>query len=270
MHKGEVDMINGKKIGLVLSGGGAKGFAHVGVLKVLEQNGIVPDIIVGTSMGSIVGGLYASGLSVEKLVEESMKFKLANITDLNVFNLTKEGIVAGNKLMRYIDKISGKANIEDFNIKYACVACDVKTCSEYIFTEGKFSVAARTSSSIPGIFAPYKYKNMMLVDGGVLNNNPTNVAYSLGADYVIDVDCIGDAYQTTEIKGVVDILMTCFSALQYRYEKSIKRKYDAKIVISNFKYSYSERTPEGIKAILLSGETEGNKKIKKIKKDLGI
>ena len=99
-------MINGKKIGLVLSGGGAKGFAHVGVLKVLEQNGIVPDIVVGTSMGSIVGGLYASGLSVDQLIDESKKFKLVNITDINVFNLMKEGIVAGNKLMRYIDKIS--------------------------------------------------------------------------------------------------------------------------------------------------------------------
>ena len=263
-------MINGKKIGLVLSGGGAKGFAHIGVLKVLEQNGIVPDIVVGTSMGSIVGGLYASGLSVDQLLDETKKFKLVNITDINVFNLMKEGIVAGNKLMRYIDKISNDAKIEDFKIKFACVACDVKTCSEYIFTEGKLSVAARTSSSIPGIFAPYRHKNMLLVDGGVLNNNPTNVAYTLGADYVIWVDCIGDAYRTTEIRGIVDILMTCFSALQYRYEKAVKRRYDAKIVISNFQYSYSERTPEGIKNIILSGETEMNKKIKKIKKDLGM
>ena len=172
--------------------------------------------------------------------------------------------------MKYIDKISHNAKIEDFKIKYACVAVDIKTCSEYIFTEGKLSVAARTSSSIPGIFAPYKHKNMLLVDGGVLNNNPTNIAYNLGADYVIDVDCIGDAYKTTEIKGIIDILMTCFSAIQYRYEKVLKRKCDAKITISNFKYSYSERTPEGIKDIILSGETETNKKIKKIKRDLGI
>lgn len=261
-------MINGKNIGLVLSGGGAKGFAHIGVIKVLESNGIKPDIVVGTSMGSTMGGLYASGMSIENLEKEARKFKVTNIIDVNLFNMVRQGVVVGNKFVKYIDKYAKTKNIENFPIKYACVACDLKTGKEYVFNSGKFSIATRASCSIPGIFAPLKKDGMLLVDGGVINNNPTELAYQMGADYVIDVDCIGKAYLLKDIKTVTDILMSSFSLTQFLYNKKTVKKADAKIVISNFDYSYFEHSKEGIIDIIHSGEIMATKKIKKIKDDL--
>lgn len=261
-------MINGKKIGLVLSGGGAKGFAHIGVLKALEENGIKPDIVVGTSMGSTMGGLYASGMPVHIMEKKARNFKLNDIVDVNIFNIVRQGIVVGNKFVKYMDKLSKNANIEDFAIKFACVACDLKTGKEYVFDKGKFSVATRCSCSIPGIFAPYKMGEMLLIDGGVVNNNPTELAYQMGADYVIDVDCIGRAYLLKDIKNTTDILMSSFSLTQFLYNQKTKKKAEAKIVISNFEYGYFEHSKEGIVDIIHSGEIETLKKIKKIKSDL--
>lgn len=263
-------MINGKKIGLVLGGGGSKGFSHVGVLKVLQQNGIVPDIIVGTSMGSVIGGLYASGMPLDKMEAECLKFKITNLFDLNVFNITKQGIIAGNKFIKMIDKYTQNAIIENFAIKYACVACDLKTGKEFVFDKGKLSVAARTSSSVPGIFAPLKMDGMLLVDGGVINNIPTNVAYNMGADYVISVDCIGDEYLIPNIKSVFDILMSSFSLTQYHLHKERGYKTNAKIKINNRFNSYIDVKKEVIMQNIKMGEVAANKKIAKIKKDLGI
>src|SRR5574344_914572 len=185
-------MINGKKIALVLSGGGSKGFAHIGVLNALENNGIIPDIIVGTSMGSVVGGLYASGMSTKEMTDESQKLKFSDFVDINLFGILKNGVLAGNTLIKYLDKISHNALIENCKIKFACVSCDLYTGKQYIFDSGKLSVALRCSSAVPGIFAPYKFDGKLLVDGGVVNNNATDIAYKMGADYVISVDCIGE------------------------------------------------------------------------------
>ena len=262
-------MINGKKIGLVLSGGGAKGFAHIGVLKVLEQNGIVPDIIVGTSMGSTMGGLYASGMSLNELELKCLELKPIDLFDLNAFNITKAGIIAGKKFIKLIEKNTKQQLIEDFPIKYACVACDIKTGKEYIFDKGKFSVATRTSCAIPGIFAPVKKDDMMLVDGGVINNIPTNVAYDMGADYVISVDCIGENYLIKNMKSVIDIVMTSFSITQYLLNKCRGYKADTKVVINN-ENSYLVAKKEITKQNISLGETEALKVIDKIKQDLGI
>ena len=263
-------MINGKKIGLVLSGGGAKGFAHVGVIKVLEENGIKPDIVVGTSMGSVIGGLYASGKDVGFLEKQSKNFKISSLIDINVFGIIRQGLVLGKKYEKLVDKLSNNALIENFPIKYACVACDVKTGNKFVFDSGKLSIASRASSSIPGIFAPLKKDDMLLVDGGVIDNIPTDVAYQMGADYVIAVDCVGEAYLIKNLKTVTDILMSSFSLTQYLYNKKLKIRCNRKIVISNDKYSYFEHSKQGITEIIYSGQIETIKMIDKIKKDLGI
>lgn len=263
-------MVNGKKIGISLSGGGAKGFAHIGVLKVLESNGIKPDIVVGTSMGSIIGGLYASGMTIATIEKKAKNFKLTEIVDVNVFNIVKQGVIAGNKLMKYISKLAKNGNIENFPTKFACVACDLKTGKEIIFDKGSISVATRASSSIPGIFAPYKKDGMILIDGGVINNNPSELAYKMGADYVIDVDCIGKAYLIKDIKNTTDILMSSFSLTQFLYNKKSKKKVDAKIVLNNFEYSYFEHSKAGIVDIIRSGEIAATKIINKIKNDINV
>ena len=263
-------MINGKKIGLVLSGGGAKGFAHIGVVKVLEQNGIVPDIVVGTSMGSTMGGLYASGMSVDELEKKALDFKVTNIFDLNMFNITRQGIIAGKKFIKFIDENTNNALIENFPIKYGAVACDIVTGKEYVFESGKFSVATRTSSSIPGLFAPLKKDGMILIDGGVINNIPTDVAYQMGADYVISVDCIGKGYLIKNVKNIMEILMSSFSITQYHLNKERGYRADTKIVIDNYSNDVFDAKREKILENINLGEKMAMEKIDKIKKDLNI
>lgn len=261
-------MINGKKIALTLSGGGSKGFAHVGVLKVLEKNGIVPDIITGTSMGSIVGGLYACGISPKVLEEKILKLKVLDFFDLNAFNIIKEGASTGKKMVRFLQRIGANVNIEDLKIKFACVACDLKTGTPYIFDKGNLAVAMRCSSSVPGLFAPYKLDDKLLVDGGVVNNNPFNVARDMGADFVIAVDCIGKACIVPNMKTVADVLMSTFSITQCKHESLRKNNSDIKLVIENEQYGYAERTKEGIKNLIHSGEIVAEKNIGRIKAKL--
>lgn len=261
-------MINGKKIGLVLSGGGSKGLAHIGVLKVLEQNGIIPDIIVGTSMGSIVGGLYASGMTTEQIENETYKVNFGEFIDLNVFNIFKQGIVAGKKLIKYIDKISNNAEIENFKIKFACVACDIIKGKPYIFGKGKLSIAVRCSSAIPGVFSPYRLNDKMLVDGGVINNRPCDIAKKLGADYIISVDAIGSGYIISPMKSVADVLMSSFNILQYQHEKLKPNIADVNISLNNKKYRFDEHTKIGMHEIIKSGEIQAKKAVEKIKNDL--
>ncbi len=262
-------MINGKKIGLVLSGGGAKGFAHVGVIKVLEENGIIPDIIVGTSMGSVIGGFYSSGMPINELEQKCIKLKLSDIFDLNMFNIIKQGIIAGKKFQKLIEKNIKHELIEDFPIKYACVSCDIKTGKEYVFYDGKFCTACRASCAMPGVFAPIKKDNMLLVDGGIANNIPTDIAYKMGANYVISVDCIGEGYLTKGIKGVFDILISSFSLTQHLLNQCRGYKTDAKIVINN-KNSYIISKKEVTQENICMGEIATQEKIDEIKKDLGL
>ncbi len=263
-------MINGKKIGLVLGGGASKGFAHIGAIKVLEKNGIKPDIVVGTSMGSVIGGLYSFGMTVEEMENTAKKFEYREIVDVNVFGMLKNGVVVGRKFLNYIDKLTNKANIEDFKTKFACNACDLKTGKEFIFDSGKLSIAVRASSSVPGVFTAIKYNDMLLTDGGVINNIPTDIAKKMGADYIISVDCIGDNYLIKDMNNTLDILMTSFNIVQHEYEKAKKNFADTKIVVENSKYGFTERTHEGILDIINMGEIATENMIVKIKSDLNM
>lgn len=263
-------MINGKKIGIALGGGAAKGFAHIGVLKVLEQTGIVPDIVVGTSMGSTIGGLYASGMAPATIEQHAYKFKLMNIVDINAFRILKQGMIAGKKFINFIDKLTGKARIENFPKQYACVTCDISTGNQYIIKTGKFSVATRCSSSMPGFFAPYKMGDMLLVDGGVVNNVPADVCFEMGADYVISVDCIGDHFLAGKTTNTIEILMSSFGVTQYLHEKSRRNRANTKITINNPKYGFFDHTLEAIENTIKLGEKYTKAKIKKIKGDLGL
>ena len=263
-------MINGKKIGVALSGGASKGLFHIGVLDVLQKNGIVPDIIVGTSMGSVIAGLYACGVSPAEMQNRFLNFKFGSFLDINVFNIFRQGVIAGKKLQKILDANTNGALIQNLKTKFACVACDIKTGKQYVFKTGKLSVAMRASCSMPGIFAPVKLNDMVLVDGGVVNNIPSDVAYNLGADYVICVDCIGDAFLTGQTKGIVDILMSSFGTTQYLHEQARNNPVNIKISITNKKFGFSEHSQQGIKSLINCGRAQAKKYINKIKADLGI
>lgn len=208
-------LAEGPKIGLVLGGGGAKGAAEVGVLKVLEKYGIKPDYIVGTSIGSIVGGLYAAGYSAAELetmfqTQEWLTLltdrssSLANepykvvdgvtyifgfpILDRQAIGL---GVMKGSSIEHLLDSMASAKGCKDFaslKIPFSCVAADIRSGKEVILHEGSVAKAMRASMAIPGVFKPVEIDNHMLVDGGMLNNLPVDVCRKMGADIIIAVD----------------------------------------------------------------------------------
>lgn len=207
------------KVALVLGGGGAKGAAEVGVLKYVEKSGVPVDIIVGTSIGSIVGGLYSVGYRSAQLdtlfrSQEWLDLLTDRDADLRhkpirtengvtyVFgvpirhksdaNLGGFGAVRGDSIVTYLTRMTKRTDSISFHtqlpIPYSCVAVDVKTMSEVVLTDGHLPLAMRASMAIPLMFKPVHYQGHVLIDGGALNNLPVDVARSMGADYVIAID----------------------------------------------------------------------------------
>ncbi len=177
------------RIGLALGGGAARGFAHIGVIKVLEQNGITPDLVVGTSAGSVVGALYAAGNNGFTLQKMAMEMDEAGITDWNVALLSKSsGLLKGEALQSYINKSVGQLPIEKMKIPFGCVATDLQTGAPILFRRGNTGVAVRASSSVPSIFQPVQIGDRSYVDGGLVSPVPVSFAREMGADLVIGVN----------------------------------------------------------------------------------
>ncbi len=177
----------GKKVSLVLSGGGARGIAHIGVIEELEKQGFEIVSVTGTSMGALVGGVYALGKMEEykNWLYSLDKVKIFNLLD---FTFGNQGIVKGNKVLRKMKDFIPDANIEDLKIAYAAVAADLINKKEVVFTSGSVFEAIRASIAIPTVFTPVKTKNGLLVDGGVLNNIPVSCAPRISGDILIVVN----------------------------------------------------------------------------------
>lgn len=173
------------KIGLVLGGGAARGFAHIGVLKVLEANGITPDVIVGTSAGSVVGAIYASGMNATDLQKNAIALEESALSD---WTLSSKGVLRGDALQSMVNRFVNNRPIESLNRRFACTAVDVNTGRLVIFERGNTGQAVRASSSVPGVFQPALINGIEYVDGGVITPVPVRVARKLGADVVIAVD----------------------------------------------------------------------------------
>lgn len=186
------------KIGLVLGGGGAKGAATIGVLEVMEEANVKVDYIAGTSIGALIGGLYASGYSTKEL------------EDL-ILSQEWETILSGSKIERLIATLLEKHHkflISDTDIPFRCVAVDYDKMTEVVLSKGPLAKAMRASMSIPGIYPPVEWGNSRLVDGGMINNLPVNVARDMGADVVIAIDLQQgegvDFGYSTGLGGLVD------------------------------------------------------------------
>lgn len=208
-------MADRPKIGLVLGGGGAKGAAEVGVLKVLERTGVKPDYIVGTSIGAIVGGLYAAGYSASELdtlfrTQEWLSLLTDRNTRLgNEPYVTENGVtyifgfpildratpgfgmMRGGRVERVLDSMfvaKGCSEFAGLKTPFRCVAADIRSAKEVVLKQGKVSKALRASMAIPGVFKPVEKDGTILVDGGMLNNLPVDLCRKMGADIVIAVD----------------------------------------------------------------------------------
>ena len=227
-----------KKVGVVLSGGGAKGMAHIGVLKVLERAGIPIDVITGTSMGSIIGGLYAIGYNANSLDsvvrKQDWSYVITDKEDLRHLSLgdrskrytyvfstnlsfkkkrsaSESGIIKGKNLAELFGQLcTGYTDSLDFSkdlkIPFACVATNIIDNSEIDFHSGRLPQAMRASMAIPAAFAPVRLGDMVLVDGGLKNNYPADIAREMGADIIIGVTVQGDPKTADDIKGTIGIL----------------------------------------------------------------
>jgi NTE family protein len=212
-----------QRVGLVLGGGAARGIAHVGVLQALEENGIYPAVIAGTSVGALVGGLYAAGVSSMRLATIVRDLKWLDLVSLRLPAINWSdpartipmGMVDLDKLMEWIDQVVGSpVTIQQLNLPFAAVATDLLSGEIVVMNEGPLAEAIRASCSVPGVFTPYHRNGRLLVDGVVVNNLPVSVAQDLGADYVIAVDLLpllGDSQ--AEPRNVVELSMTALFML---------------------------------------------------------
>ena len=172
-------------IAIALGGGGAKGFAHIGVLKVLESHGIKPKIVTGTSAGSFVGSIYASGKSPYQLQQIALQLKESDLRDLT---LNSQGIVLGQKLQNFVNRNVANKPIEQFPIRFAAVATRLDNGKKADFIKGNAGQAVRASCSIPNVFVPATIGKTRYVDGGLVSPIPVKTAKDMGADIIIAVD----------------------------------------------------------------------------------
>lgn len=188
-----------RKVGLVLGGGGARGLAHIGVLRALQREGVPIDLVAGTSMGGIVGALFAAGVPTEEIERELQRLgsprELAKLIDLR---LTQGGLLKGVRVYNLLaEKIGENVTFADLRLPLAMVAVDLYTGRQVVLKDGLVADAVRATISLPGVFEPVDLGPFRLVDGGVLNNVPVDVARQMGANLVIAVDVLPHFGQNT-------------------------------------------------------------------------
>jgi len=174
-----------KRIGVALSGGSARALAHIGVLEVLESLGVEISAVSGTSMGAIIGSLYCSGVSLKEAEDYVSDMDWRSFLLFTDFGFNKMGIINGKRVEEILDKFLGGKTFEDCQKDFCCVAADIITQKKVILNSGKLREAVRASISIPGLFDPVRFKDMVLVDGGIIENLPTKAIKSLDVDFII-------------------------------------------------------------------------------------
>lgn len=273
-----------KKVGVVLSGGGAKGMAHIGVLKVIERAGIPVDYVVGTSMGAIVGGLYSIGYdanALDSLVRcQDWRYLLSDMVEpqnqsmrerynqstyllsrpvIRTTGLAAEGgLLSGHNLANlfawltvgYHDSIS----FDNLPIPFACVATDMVDYSEVVFRSGWLSQAMRASMAIPGVFTPVRIDSMVLVDGGLKNNYPVDVARGMGADLIIGVTLQKPARTASELNNAMDILMQLVDfSVKNKFDDNVSHT-DVQVAVDAEKFTSMSFSTRAIDSLITIGE----------------
>lgn len=280
------------KIGLVLSGGSAKGLAHVGVIKVLEEIGIRPDYIGGTSMGSIVGGLYAIGYNVDSLESISLNSDWSyllgdQISRRNLALEEKEdddrffvsipvksdgiqlpsGVINGQNIESRLNTLMSPVydihNFNDFQIPFVCIATDIESGEEVVFHEGNLSRAIRASISIPSIMDPIEIDGRLLVDGGLINNFPVDRVKEMGADIIIGVDVGFTYYKKDELNSIFRILEQ--SVFFYGEEKNTRNKDMCDILIKPEFGNFSSTSFNSADSLIHIGEMAARKVLPQLK-----
>lgn len=202
------DPHSGKRVGIALGGGVARGLTHIGVLAVLEEARVPIDCIAGTSMGALIGAAYCAGLEISQLLEIASK---TGWRDICAPNWPHQGLLSFRKMEYWIVRTIGDIDVRDLTVPFAAMATDIETGEPVMLLEGPVRRVVRASCSVPGVVAPLELDGRLLCDGGISDNVPNDAARSLGADYVIGVDVFAPAYRS--YLGPVGVTMAAIEVL---------------------------------------------------------
>jgi NTE family protein len=217
------------KIGLALGGGAARGFAHIGVIKALEAQGIVPHVVVGTSAGSLVGALYAAGNNGFALHKMALEMDEAAISDWSVPLFAKAtGVLKGEALQNYVNRSVNNVPLEKLKVPFGAVATDLNSGLPILFQRGNTGVAVRASSAVPGVFQPVRIGEQSYVDGGLVAPVPVRFAREMGADFVIAVN-ISSQPDAQPSSSTLDVLLQTFAIMGQNLNQYELREADVVI-----------------------------------------
>lgn len=254
------------RIGLALGGGAARGFAHIGVIKVLEAQGIFPDVIVGTSAGSVVGAMYAAGNNGYTLQKMALDMDEATISDWSLpFFSKSSGVLKGEALQNYVNRMVGQSSIEKLKKPFGAVATDLNTGMPILFQRGNTGLAVRASSSVPGVFQPVRINDRFYVDGGLVSPVPVRFARDMGADIVIAVN-ISSAPEGQAASSSLEILMQTFTIMGQSINQFELKNAD--IVIKPDLPTMKGNDFNGRNLAILAGERAANAVMAEIKEKI--
>jgi NTE family protein len=254
------------KIALALGGGAARGFAHIGVIKALEAQGIVPDNVVGTSAGSVVGAMYAYGYNGFTLQKMAMEMDEASISDWALpFFSKSSGVLKGEALQAYVNKTVHNQPIEKLKIPFGAVATDLKTGQPILFRRGNTGMAVRASSAVPSVFQPVSIAGRTYVDGGLVAPVPVRFAKEMGAEFIIAVN-ISSATEAQATASSLDVLMQTFTIMGQRLNQHELK--DADVVITPALGTMGSADFNGRNLAVLAGEQAASNVMAQLKAKL--
>ncbi len=252
------------KIGLALGAGSARGFAHIGVLKSLDQAGIKANMIAGTSAGSLAGVFYAAGFTPWQMEEVALKVRDIDVADFS--NASKRGMFAGEAMQRLVNEYCKGAKIEQFKLPYIAMATQLKNGDSVILRSGDAGLAVRASCSIPGVFVPAMVDGQELVDGGLTSPLPVKEVRQLGADFVIAVD-VGSKPQNNVHAGLYEVLLQSFEIMGRALTQAAATQADIVIRPDTLRFSSTDFSAR--KEIIQSGYEATQKMLPQIMAKLG-
>ena len=203
-----------KTFGLALGSGGSRGVAHIGILVALEEAGIKPDFITGCSMGAVVGGCYAAGMSAHELRDIALRLRTRDIIDFSPKFHSRMSLLRSKKVEELLAKYLGDIRLEDMPIGFECVATDLLSGKLHVFEKGSAALAIQASSAIPGVFRPVELDKMLLVDGGCLCRVPVKLVKEMGADVVVAVDVLSNVDEPIEnVSNILNLMLRVFDLM---------------------------------------------------------
>lgn len=290
-----INEAKGKRIGIALGGGGARGFAHAGVLKILEEAGIPLHVVVGTSMGAIIGALFIQQGSVRAAIrrlQQTLRKRDSSALDFNAYttndhrgdhfldyvsrriqrriiinlSITRKSLLSSTRLERVVDDLIDDCNTQDLPIRFAAMASDLKSGKGVILRNGSLRRSLIASSSIPAFFPPVKWNDLLLVDGEVTDLVPVEACYALGADFVIAVDVTRDLEPMPELNHTIDVFLRSARITGYHYTEVSLKKADFVLrpIQEDVQWSDFQRLPE----LIAAGEWATRRDLPDLKKAL--